>query len=124
MLSYGLNTCQRLVNQALLSLWSFNHQTLPQVQLVILLFIDPATPAHPTPKISIELWRGIPLGSQDAQTKEGHMVWQDDWTHNAGPFYILLADIFRGEVPPEYGVHDRIFLASASWRQGIIESYQ
>lgn len=28
---------------------------LPEVQLVMLLFIDPAT-ADPTPKISIELW--------------------------------------------------------------------
>lgn len=51
------------------------------------------------------------------------MVWQDDWTHNAGPFYILLADIFRGEVTTEYGASDRIFLASAAWRQRIIETY-
>lgn len=27
------------------------------------------------------------------------MVWQDDWTHNAGPFYILLADISEGRLP-------------------------
>ena len=52
------------------------------------------------------------------------MVWQADWTQQAGPFYILLADIFRGQVPDQYGVNDHIVLDSAGWREAIIEVYQ
>ena len=94
------------------------------MQLVILLSIDPPAPAHPTPKISIELWRGVPLGLQDAPTRIAQMVWEADWTHHTGQFYILLADIFRGQVPPDYGVNDRILLNPAAWRQAIIAAYK
>ena len=94
------------------------------MQLVILLSIDPSAPAHPTPKISIELWRGVPLGLQDAPTKIAQMVWEADWTHHTGQFYILLADIFRGQVPPDYGANDRILLNPAAWRQAIIAAYK
>jgi len=125
----GLNTCQRLVNQLLLSLWSFKHQTLSEVQLVIILSIDPPVPAHPNlPRITIQLWRGVaplgPLHCEHARTRNGQMVWQADWTQQAGQFYILLVDIFRGQVPHQYGVNDRIVLDSAAWREAIIEAYR
>ena len=49
------------------------------------------------------------------------MVWQADWTQQAGPFYILLADIFRGQVPDQYGVNvDHIVLDSEGWREAIL----
>ena len=55
------------------------------------------------------------------------MVWQADRSHRtqqAGPFYILLVDMFRGHVPDEYGEEDHIVLDSEAWREEIIEAYQ
>ena len=50
------------------------------------------------------------------------MVQQADGTQQAGPFYILLVDMFRGHVPDEYGEEDHIVLDSDSaWREEIIE---
>jgi hypothetical protein len=48
------------------------------------------------------------------------MVWQKDYTHNASPLYLLLTDIFRGQVPQEYGQHDRVQLDTATWRGTIL----
>jgi hypothetical protein len=51
------------------------------------------------------------------------MVWEADWTHAATPLYILLSDIFRGQVPAAYGNNDRVQLDTVSWRQAIIDVY-
>ena len=126
MQGFGLNTCQRLVN-------FFLHHTQPlellQVWLVIILSIDPPTPIHPNlPVITIQLWWGVPSSrpprSQAAQNRVAQMVWQANWTHHATPLYILLSDIFRGQVPPDYGVNDRVYLDTAAWRQAIIDNWQ
>ncbi|KIJ99066.1 hypothetical protein K443DRAFT_180374 [Laccaria amethystina LaAM-08-1] len=103
---------------------------LPEVQLVIILSIDPPAPDYPNlPRITIELWRGVapsrPLRGDHARTRNGQMVWHADWTQQAGPLYILLADLFRGQVPQQYGVNnDRIVLDSAGWREAIIKVYR
>lgn len=105
---------------------------MPEVQIVIIISIDPGpVPAHPNlPRITIELWRGVapprPICGEHARRRNGQMVWQADWTHQAGPFYILLADMFgRGQVPDEYGEEeDCIVLDSEAWREEIIEAYQ
>ena len=51
------------------------------------------------------------------------MVWAADWTHIATPLYILLSDIFRGQVPAAYGNNDRVQLDTVAWRQSIIDSW-
>ena len=51
------------------------------------------------------------------------MVWCEDWTHVATPMYILLDDIFRGEVPAAYGAHTRVYLATATWQENIIDDW-
>jgi hypothetical protein len=51
------------------------------------------------------------------------MVWATDWTLGATPFYILLDDIFRGQVPAEYGNNDRVYLDAETWRQSIIDAW-
>jgi hypothetical protein len=50
------------------------------------------------------------------------MVWEADWTHSATPLYILLSDIFRGQVPSAYGENDRVYLDTVAWRQAIIDA--
>lgn len=52
------------------------------------------------------------------------MVWAADWTLGATPFYILLDDIFRGQVPAAYGNNDRVYLHAGTWRQSIIDAWQ
>ena len=98
---------------------------LLQVQLTILLSIDPPIAPHPNlPRLTIQLWRGFLLPySPLAQQREGRMVWEADWTHAATPLYILLSDIFRGQVPAAYGNNDRVQLDTVSWRQAIIDVY-
>ena len=95
-------------------------QGMLQVQLVVLLSID-------RPNIAIELWRGFPPShpphSPAAHHREAQMVWNHDWTNTATPLYILLSDIFRGQVPVAYGNNDRVFLNSAYLRQCIIDSW-
>ena len=95
-------------------------QGMFQVQLVVLLSID-------RPNIAIELWRGSPPShpprSLAARHCEAQMVWNRDWTNSATPLYILLSDIFRGQVPVAYGNNDRVFLNSAYLRQCIIDSW-
>jgi hypothetical protein len=52
------------------------------------------------------------------------MVWEADWTQAATPLYILLSDIFRGQVPADYGNHDHVDLDTVAWQQAIIDSWQ
>jgi hypothetical protein len=52
------------------------------------------------------------------------MVWEADWTLAATPLYILLSDIFRGQVPAAYGDNDRVHLNTIDWRQNIIDTWQ
>jgi len=98
------------------------------VQLVILVLIDPPVAAHPNlPVITVQLWRGFPLPerhpSGQAQTRVARMVWQKDWTQNASPLYLLLTDIFQGQVPPEYGQHNHIQLDTVTWREAILRGW-
>jgi len=59
---------------------------LVQVQLVILLFIDPPLAPHPMlPRISLQLWK---VSSAAQQEREAQMVWDADWTNSATPLYI------------------------------------
>ena len=51
------------------------------------------------------------------------MVWEANWTQAATPLYILLADIFRGQVPAAYGNHDCVHLNTVAWRQDIIDAW-
>jgi hypothetical protein len=97
-----------------------------QVQLVIILSIDPPIGAHPNlPRITIQLWRGFPPTHPlcVGRLREARRVWEADWTHGATPLYILLSDIFRGPVPAAYGNNDRVHLDTAGWRQAIITGY-
>jgi hypothetical protein len=105
-----------------LFLFAVHLPELLQVQLVMLLSIDPPIATHPDqPRTTIQLWRGFgPLNS----SREARMVWEADWTHAATPLYFLLSDIFRGEVPAAYGDNDRVFLAGAEFRQVIIKTSQ
>lgn len=102
---------------------------MPEVQLVILVLIDPPAAAHPhIPVITIQLWRSFSpperhRGGQ-AQIRVARMVWQKDWTHTASPLYLSLADIFRGQVPPEYGQRDRVQLDTVTWREAIHRGWQ
>jgi len=77
--------------------------------------------------MTIQLWRGFPLNhlprSPAAQQREARMVWEADWTHTATPLYILLSDIFRGQVPAAYGNNDRVHLDTVAWRQAIIDAW-
>jgi len=50
------------------------------------------------------------------------MVWEADWTHDTTPFYILLSDIFRGQVPAAYVKNDRVHLDIVAWRQALIDT--
>ena len=52
------------------------------------------------------------------------MVWSEDWTNGATPLYILLSDIFKGQVPPQYGNNDRIYLDTVALRQHILDLCQ
>jgi hypothetical protein len=51
------------------------------------------------------------------------MVWEADWTLVATPLYLLLSDIFRGQVPAVYGNSDHVHLNTAAWRQAIIDGW-
>jgi hypothetical protein len=91
------------------------------VRLVIILSIT-------RPNIAIELWRGFypvnPPRSQAAHQRIARMVWQADWTNNATPLYILLADVFGEQAPPpQYGNNDRVNLDTVAWRQCILDAW-
>ena len=51
------------------------------------------------------------------------MVWEADWTQNATLFYLLLSDIFRGQVPVAYGNNDLVHLDTVAWQQAIIDAW-
>jgi hypothetical protein len=129
MQSFGLKLCLMLASFFLHSSFIATHSPeLPQVQLVILLSIDPPIAPHPNlPRLTIQLWQGFlpnpPPCSASARQRQGRMVWEADWTHAATPLYILLSDIFRGQVPAAYGNNDRVQLDTVSWRQAIIDVY-
>src|SRR3954451_19958094 len=95
-------------------------QEFHQVQLVILESIEPPHAPHMNlPGITILLWKGfapsMAPGLPTDWQRETHMVWEADWTHVATPLYILLADIFRGQVPTAYGNNDCVHLNTAAW---------
>jgi len=94
-----------------------------QVQLVILLVIDPplAPDESTLPRISLQLWRGS-VSAAAAAERDAQMVWEADWTNGATPLYIRLSDIFGQQVPDVYGDNDRVYLNTDVWRQQMIES--
>jgi len=101
-----------------------------EVRLVILISIDPPIAPNPTlPRITVQLWRGFDrqrpsrLASAASRVREARMVHAANWTVAATPLYILLDDIFRGQVPAEYGNNDRVDLDTNSWRQTIITAW-
>lgn len=51
------------------------------------------------------------------------MVWSANWTLTASPLYILLADIFKGQVPAAYGNNDRVLLNTMTLRQSIVDAW-
>lgn len=98
-----------------------------EIQLGILLSIDPPLPPHPTlPIITVELWRGFAPADQPRthlhRMRQARMVWGANWTLAATPLFVLLSDIFRGQPPAAYN-SDRVFLDTTNWRQQIINNY-
>jgi hypothetical protein len=93
--------------------------------LVIIVSVDPPiAPNLGSLRIKIQLWRGFtPANPPAARQRVGRVVWERDWTLAATPLYLLLSDIFRGQVPPAYGNNDRVHLNTVGWRQCIIDSY-
>lgn len=80
---------------------------LLQVQVVILILIDPPIVPHENLQIAVQIWREYSsahiLCSTAPQEREARMAWHADWTHVATPMYLLLSDIFGGQVPAYYG---------------------
>jgi hypothetical protein len=80
-----------------------------QVQLVVIICIDPPHPQSNLPRITIQHWKSFPPSrptcGHNAQTKEAQMVWQADWTNGVTPgYYVLLSDVFLpGTIPVVYG---------------------
>jgi len=71
----------------------------PEIELGILLSIDPPVQPNPTlPRITVELWRHFPPVQPSCtpvhRMREGRRVWQVDWTLAASPLYVFLSDIF------------------------------
>ena len=126
MRSFGLNIQKRLAD----FFFATHSPDLLQVRLVILISIDPPIAPNPTfPRITVQLWRvfGLQRPSRSTssafRTREARIVWTANWTVAVTPFYILLDDIFRGNVPPEYGNNDRVYLDTVGWRQRIITAW-
>jgi hypothetical protein len=91
-------------------LWDHGYsQRCFQVQLVVIISIDPPLPQSNLPRITIQHWKPFPpsrpVRSLHARTKEARMVWQADWTNGVTPgYYIPLADIFLPRaIPAVYG---------------------
>lgn len=96
--------------------------------MVVLLSIDPPLPAHPDlPRIYVELWRpfqSIEIQGTAASQREARMVWSANWTFSATPMYIMLSDIFNGQVPAVYGDNDRVQLDIEVLREHIARAWQ
>jgi hypothetical protein len=100
-----------------------------QVQVVILISIDPPIAPNPNLRITVQLWRGYdPARSvrqqSAAQRREARLAWQTDWTNAATPMYLELADIFidQASVPAYYGNNTRVALNTTDWRLDIIDN--
>ena len=95
------------------------------MELVVLLSISKSLAEldTPSPIITIELWKALPPQPMaEARKREAHKVWSADWTNDATPLYILLSDIFKGQVSPEYSDKtDRIYLNTVAFRQHILD---
>jgi len=79
-----------------------------QVQLVVIICIDPPLPQSNLPLITIQHWKpsppSRPVHGQNALRKEARMVWQADWTNGVTPgYYVLLTDVFPDTIPLVYG---------------------
>ena len=97
---------------------------LLQVQVVILILIDPPIVPHENLQIAVQIWREYSsahiLCSTAPQEREARMAWHADWTHVATPMYLLLSDIFGGQVPAYYGNNTQVDLDTVAWRREII----
>ena len=101
---------------------------LLQVNLVVLICIDPPLPPNTTPRIIFQSWRPVapvrPLRpSSNAQPRIAQVVQNDDWTLNATPVRILLSEIFGVQIPAAYGGQIHVDINTQRLRQKIIDSY-
>ena len=95
-----------------------------QVQLVVLLLIDPPLPPHPTLPTSKGLIANVEtLSLCGTSAAKGCPDGQADWTNNATPLYVPHSDVFGQRVPTAYGDVDRFNLNTADLRDAIIDSY-
>lgn len=102
------------------------HQLL-QVNLVVLICIDPPLPPSTTPRVTFQLWRPVapvhpPRPGSDARPRVAEVVQNDDWTLNATPVRIFLTEIFGVQVPAAYGDHKHVDINTQRLRQKIINA--
>ena len=115
--SFGLNT---QIMWDFLLCFPLTHQLL-QVNLVVLICIDPPLSPNTNPRITFQLWRpALPL---PAQPRIAEVFQNDDWTLNETPVRILLSDIFGIQVPAAYGAHNYVDINTQRLRQKIINAY-
>jgi hypothetical protein len=123
------------VSQFYLTHCYFLRDKYPQVQMVIIISIDPPiAPNLNIPRITIEHWKTRPpLRPQRpgtaARWKVAFRAWHADWTLAVSAnYYILLADMFGSTpIPAVYGAHTRLTFSPADvagWRQGIIDEWR
>jgi len=98
------------------------------VQLVVLISIDPPVAPNPTPQITVLLWQPTnpvrtPCPGSHAQQRIAQIVQNDDWTLNETPIRILLSDIFGNQIPAAYVGHTHVDVNTQWLRQKIINSY-
>jgi len=103
------------------------HQFL-QVNLVVIILIDPPLTPSTTPRITFQLWRpGPPVGppphGTNARSRVAQVVQNDDWTLNETPVRILLSEIFGVQIPSAYGSHTYVDINTQRLRQKIINEY-
>ena len=99
-----------------------------QVNLVVLICIDPPLPPSTTPKITFQLWRPVPSirpprHGSNARQRVAQVVQNDDWTLNETPVQILLPEIFGVQIPAAYGGHTHVDINTQRLRQKIINAY-
>jgi len=98
------------------------------VNLVVLISIDPPVAPNITPQITVVLYRPFapvrpPRPGTDAWSRIARIVQNDDWTLNATPIQILLSEIFGNQIPAAYAGHMHVDLNTQWLRQMIIASY-